>query len=89
MPSAIGTVERAERLDEPDPDGWTRLRMRMDWPDEVPGRLLAAGDVVEVLDPPELRARIARRAATVLALYETDLVPATPVVTRPGRGAPS
>ena len=86
---AVGhrTVERATRLDEPDPDGWLRLRMRMDWPDEVPGRLLAAGGVVEVLDPPELRARIARRAATVLALYEADPVPATPVPPRPRRGA--
>ena len=89
MPSATGRSNARSRLDEPDPDGWLRLRMRMDWPDEVPGRLLAAGGVVEVLDPPELRARIARRAATVLALYETDQVPATPSVARPRRDASS
>ena len=42
---AIGerVVNAAERLDAPDPDGWLRLRLRLDWPDEVPGRLLSVG----------------------------------------------
>ena len=28
-------LDAAERLDEPDPDGWLRLRLRLSWPDEV------------------------------------------------------
>jgi len=89
---AVGhrAVERAQRLDERDPDGWLRLRMRLDWPDEVPGRLLAAGGIVEVLDPPEMRARIARRAAAVLAIYgSTDPDPGAPVAAPPRRRATS
>jgi predicted DNA-binding transcriptional regulator YafY len=50
-------LRRAERLDEPDPDGWYRLRLDVDWPDEVPGRLLAVGGALEILDPPAIRDR--------------------------------
>jgi predicted DNA-binding transcriptional regulator YafY len=50
-------LRRAERLDEPDADGWYRLRLDVDWPDEVPGRLLAVGGALEILDPPEIRDR--------------------------------
>jgi predicted DNA-binding transcriptional regulator YafY len=68
---AVGmrTVETAERLDEPDPDGWTRLRLRMDWPEEAPRRLLYAGRYVEVLEPAEIRERIIRLAEGVLERY--------------------
>ena len=62
-------VERAERLDAPDAEGWLRLRLRLDWPDEVPGHLLGVGAGVEVLEPVEMRGRIARRAAAVLEVY--------------------
>ena len=51
-------LRRAERLEEKDPDGWYRLRIDVDWPDEVPGRLLAVGGALEVLDPPEIRERM-------------------------------
>lgn len=47
-----------------DADGWRRLRVTADWPEEVPGRLVALGGAVEILDPPEVRDRaleLARR----------------------------
>jgi predicted DNA-binding transcriptional regulator YafY len=62
-------VEAAERLDVPDPMDWLHLRLRLDWPDEVPGHLLGLGSILEVLEPQEMRDRIARRAAAVLNVY--------------------
>ncbi|MGH2429478.1 MAG: helix-turn-helix transcriptional regulator [Candidatus Limnocylindria bacterium] len=64
-------VAGADELDppEPDPDGWRRLRLAMDWPEEAPGRLLAMGADLEVLDPPEIRARVIAMAAEVAGRY--------------------
>jgi predicted DNA-binding transcriptional regulator YafY len=70
-------VEAAERLDQADHDGWLRLRFSLDWPDEVPGRLLGLAPDLEVLEPPDVRARIVRRAAALLDVYaRTDAVAA-------------
>lgn len=49
-------VRDAEVLEEAD-EGWRRLRLTAEWPDEVPGRMLAMGGAVEILDPPEIRER--------------------------------
>ena len=77
-------VDAAERIDVPDPDGWLRLRLRLDWPEEVPGHLLGVGSGLEVLEPQEMRERIARRAAAVLATYggaaAADVVDPAPAV---------
>jgi predicted DNA-binding transcriptional regulator YafY len=62
-------VQAAERLDEPDPDGWLRLRLRLDWPGEVPARLLAIGADLEVLAPEETRRRVVRLARAVAERY--------------------
>jgi predicted DNA-binding transcriptional regulator YafY len=62
-------METAERLDDPDPDGWTRMRLRLQWPDEVPGLLLGAGPHVEVLEPADIRDRIVATAERVLVRY--------------------
>lgn len=62
-------VQDAERLDEPDPEGWLRLRLRLDWPGEVPARLLAVGADVEVLAPEETRLRVVRLARAVAERY--------------------
>ena len=69
---AVGShaVAAAERIAAADPDGWIRLRLRLDWPDEVPARLLAAGASIEVLEPPEIRDRLARIARRVADHYE-------------------
>lgn len=74
-PAAIGllrdqvgdqAVRQAETLAADDPDGWAHLRLRCDWPDEVPGRLLAMGGAAEILDPPETRERALELARCVL-----------------------
>jgi predicted DNA-binding transcriptional regulator YafY len=58
-------VADAERLAEPDPDGWTRLVLRLDYPHAAPGRLLGLGRDMEVLSPPEVRARVIELARGV------------------------
>jgi predicted DNA-binding transcriptional regulator YafY len=73
--AAIAAAERLDAngngttADGPDPDGWTRLRLRMEWPEEAPRRLLAMAAYVEVLEPPELRERIIAMAREVLDRY--------------------
>src|SRR6185503_8126643 len=62
-------IEQAEELAEPDPDGWRRLRLRLDWPEEVPGRLLGIGGDLEVLDPPEVRAELVALASSAVARH--------------------
>jgi predicted DNA-binding transcriptional regulator YafY len=54
-------------LDEPDPEGWTRLQLSMDWPEEAPGRLLGLGGDVEILDPPDARNTLIALASGALA----------------------
>jgi len=59
-----------ERLEEPDPDGWLRVRLNLDWPNEVVSQVLAVGSECELLEPVELRERIAAQARRVAAHYE-------------------
>ena len=70
---AVGdrAVEAAERPadTDADPDGWLRMRLRLDWPPEVPGQLLAVGSDLEVLEPPEIRARMLQLAQRVVDRY--------------------
>jgi predicted DNA-binding transcriptional regulator YafY len=68
---AIGSrsVADAERLTEPDPEGWLRLRLRLDWPLEVPSNLLSVGPQLEVLGPPEARERVIALARDVVERY--------------------
>lgn len=74
--NAVGnaTVDAAEHLVAPDEDGWLRLRLRLDWPDDAAANLLAAGRWVEVLSPPEIRARVASTARAVAERYAGDAV---------------
>jgi predicted DNA-binding transcriptional regulator YafY len=62
-------LDAAERLDEPDPDGWLRLRLKVSWPDEVATRLLAVGPSLEVLEPADVRDRVIATAGRVVARY--------------------
>jgi predicted DNA-binding transcriptional regulator YafY len=56
----------AERLPDGDPQGWTRLRLRVRFAGEALGRLMVLGGDFEVTDPPELRERLVELArATV------------------------
>jgi predicted DNA-binding transcriptional regulator YafY len=62
-------LAEAETLDEPDPDGWTRLRLKVDWPEEAPGRLLGLGGDLEVLEPPHVRERLVELASGAVARH--------------------
>jgi predicted DNA-binding transcriptional regulator YafY len=59
----------AERLDEADPDGWTRLRLRVSYPRDAPGRLLGMGPHLEVIAPPDVRDRVVSLARGALARH--------------------
>jgi predicted DNA-binding transcriptional regulator YafY len=65
------TLQAAEQLDTPDPEGWVHLRLRLDWPNEVHRRLLPLGATIEVLDPPEVRDRLITTAERILVRYAT------------------
>jgi predicted DNA-binding transcriptional regulator YafY len=67
-------VDDAEYLTEPDPEGWLRLRLRLDWPDEAPLTLLRAGRWIEVLAPPEIRASVASTARAIAERYAGDAI---------------
>ena len=65
------TFDAAEQLDAADPDGWTRLRLRLTYPHDAPGRLLGLGAHLEVLGPPEVRQRVVALARGVLTRHES------------------
>jgi predicted DNA-binding transcriptional regulator YafY len=67
----VRAVEGAHRIGEPadDPEGWLVLRLEVDWPDEIPGRLLAMGGSAEVLEPAAIRGRMVEIADRVLARH--------------------
>jgi len=67
-----GVVDAATHLAEPDPEGWLRLRLRLDWPDEAATRMLGAGRWVEVLGPPDVRAQAAATARAIAGHYAAD-----------------
>jgi predicted DNA-binding transcriptional regulator YafY len=64
-------VDAAVELPAEDPDGWRHLRIRLDWPEEVPGHLLAVGPDLVVLEPVEIRERMVALARATLERYAT------------------
>ena len=62
-------VHDAERLDVADPAGWLHLRLRLAWPDEVPAQLVGVGPELEVLEPVDVRERVASIARAVADRY--------------------
>jgi predicted DNA-binding transcriptional regulator YafY len=64
-----GTVAGGERVEEVDRPGTIRLRLRLGYPDEVPGLLLAVGHNLEVLDPPEVRQKVVMLADRIAERY--------------------
>jgi predicted DNA-binding transcriptional regulator YafY len=67
--SAFHEAEQVDPGDGADPEGWQHLRLRLDWPDEVPGRLLACGTWLEVVEPLEIRSAVAAMAREVASRY--------------------
>jgi predicted DNA-binding transcriptional regulator YafY len=63
------TVAAAERSADPDRPGQVRLRMTLNYPDEVPGLLLGVGPNLEVIEPAEIRERVIKVADLVAARY--------------------
>jgi predicted DNA-binding transcriptional regulator YafY len=60
-------VSAAQPLDGPDPDGWSRLLLRLDWsPREAAEHLMGMGGDLEVLAPPEVRDQVVKLARGVL-----------------------
>ena len=62
-------LDAAERSTDGEAPGMVRLRMSLDYPDEVPGQLLAVGPNLEVIGPPEVRERVIKLADLVAARY--------------------
>lgn len=79
---AVGVGQRAvasaERLGGPGPDGRIELRLRLQWPDEAPAMLLAAGSSVEVLEPGEIRDAMVGIARRVIERYEVGQMGSLP-----------
>jgi len=65
----LEVVGRAERLDVDDPDGWSHLRVTVEWPHEAHARMLRLSGHAEVLGPPDVRERLIASALSVLARY--------------------
>jgi predicted DNA-binding transcriptional regulator YafY len=65
--SDMAGLLRAAAADE---DGWRWATVPIESIPHAAGLLLGLGANVEVLEPPELRAELARRAAEVVALYQ-------------------
>lgn len=69
----VRAVDGAKRIGEPaaDPDGWLVLRLEVDWPDEIAGRLLGMGDAAELVEPEWVRDRMVELARRVVARHAT------------------
>jgi predicted DNA-binding transcriptional regulator YafY len=73
-----------ERLDDADPDGWIRLKVQLDWPNEVTTQILAVGPGCELLEPEPLRRRIAEEARRLAARYQdVEAAPTDPASAAP------
>jgi len=69
-----GTLDAGEPIDEPDHAGTIRLRLRLGFPNEVPGLLLACGHNLEVLGPPDIRDKVVMLANRIADRYR-DAIP--------------
>ncbi|MFC4070399.1 helix-turn-helix transcriptional regulator [Actinoplanes subglobosus] len=61
--------QAADDAGEPDPDGWVRTRLPVESLDVGYAYMLRLGPEVEVLEPPELRRRLAEAARRLGGLY--------------------
>jgi predicted DNA-binding transcriptional regulator YafY len=57
---------------EPDEQGWVIIRLPVESPDVAYGQLLSLGPEVEVLEPPQLRTRLAAAAHRLAELYAPE-----------------
>jgi predicted DNA-binding transcriptional regulator YafY len=71
MAALVGgsALREAEALGGDEPDGWTRLRLRLEWPADAAARLVGMGGDLEVLEPAELRDQVLELARGSLARH--------------------
>jgi predicted DNA-binding transcriptional regulator YafY len=81
--------ESLERLEQPDPDGWLRVRLKLDWPSEIVSQILAVGPDCELLEPVELREKVGALAHRVAAQYDRVETEPAPIGPAAGPGATS
>ncbi len=67
-----GTLAGGERVEETDHAGTIRVRLRLGYPDEAPGMLLAVGHNLEVVGPPEVREKVVMLANRIAARYRDE-----------------
>jgi predicted DNA-binding transcriptional regulator YafY len=70
-----GTVAAAERVEEDDHPGTLRLLLRLGFPDEAPGMLLAVGPNLEVIGPAEVRDKVVMLATRIADRYREAAAP--------------
>lgn len=61
---------RIQKIEPPDVEGWHIVYLTFDVIEEACGFVLGCGDEIEVIDPPQLRARIIELAQITLRFYE-------------------
>jgi predicted DNA-binding transcriptional regulator YafY len=71
----FGYDEAVAAATGPDEQGWSTIRLPVESVEVAYAQVLGLGPEVEVLDPPELRARLAEAAARTAALYAADRRP--------------
>ncbi|MFF3224203.1 helix-turn-helix transcriptional regulator [Nocardia suismassiliense] len=69
MNEPVAIAEAMATATEPDAAGWVELTLPSESYEVLAHGLLPLGEYAEVLDPPELRARVAETAARMHALY--------------------
>jgi predicted DNA-binding transcriptional regulator YafY len=78
-----------ERAGPPDVDGWVTLTMLFDTMESALGRIVSFGALAEVLEPPELHARVFALAQELVAFYAMRAAaPQRMAVVRQGGGGP-
>jgi predicted DNA-binding transcriptional regulator YafY len=67
-----GIVRQIAERGQTEEDGALRLPLTFESIEVACGQIISAGPMVEVVSPPELRARLAQQAAGIYAIYGTD-----------------
>lgn len=67
----VGVRMLRDAMRQPDPDtaGRLRLTLRFDWMDEAEAAIFRLGQLVEVIEPAELREQLLRLGRAVLGRY--------------------
>ncbi len=65
-----GAQALLDQSDPPDAEGWITLRPTFETIEAACNMALGLGTLVEVLEPAELRERVIRQAASIVAFYE-------------------